>query len=950
MSFGENISTNASDTVAGLTMPILSIVIPTCYNVHNLELCLNTIYEEATGNTEVIVVDSSSDGVAEQFLSNLSLKYLNLQVISNHLPGSYYSSCNHGIRAARGKYILLLSDNLELSPGWLSTLLADFRKDTDTAIVGGLILYKDNTIYNCGIHVGAIGDKLYPYNIFKYRNLEFTPEAYESTEIAALDASFMVIKRDLVYEIGFFDEDFANTFESADYCIRAALNGYEVRYNSNCRAYTNEEKTKIKTNQQHGLNYFNLKWKDKVHVTESTEDTKINIYDINAQLVYLKSPENLKNIELLLKIANRRSSIAEAALWQQKIDEITPIVIDVKPLISFVINYDPNNSKFKGLIDSIQSLLDNSIYEVIIAHNYAHELTSSDVTALADSNIRFKTLPFYDSATLPAIFNQAINQSNGEYVVLINNSFSLIRVDLEQVIKLFQNDDSIGIIAGLVLNPDNTINHAGLILSKTEESNELFIEACLRNIHLENITLESAKVLTASHDLMLIPKDVFIKTGQFPEEYQSVCFEYDFCFRAAMTGIKTVFDPSLSAKLSTSQKVRDILEITEEHLPDITLFYQRNSQYIPTEQIPFTEDEISHPDTNEIENIEDVTEDIESEIITEIETEIETVIREEIAEPVSFDLPLESEIETSFSPRFWQRNYQKATTVLIKSGSALSDILVLTALVNDLLWQFPHLNLYVSGNRNTEDIFRNNSDVKAVIACGSQEEEALESIADVVIDYSGQISSIPEYYNGLPYMDIMGNMTGIKFTRRRIIYQIDSSESDIARQKLSGYIGSGKLIGLQLTTQNDFKRSYPYASQIINELIASNPDMKFVLLGTDELGSESDSVYDCGFHNVSLRDQIAMAGLCDAFLTIDSAFFHIGHNLFQKPTLLISGATNPNLAGNVEAGYHYVRNEKLDCLDCYWQRQCNVECMWELRPELIADSFNKMLSKEIRDL
>lgn len=125
-------------------------------------------------------------------------------------------------------------------------------------------------------------------------------------------------------------------------------------------------------------------------------------------------------------------------------------------------------------------------------------------------------------------------------------------------------------------------------------------------------------------------------------------------------------------------------------------------------------------------------------------------------------------------------------------------------------------------------------------------------------------------------------------------------------------------------------------------------NLRFVLFGKEKLREKINQVYDCADLNVDLRNQIAIASQCDAFLTIDSAFFHIGHNLFDKPAMVICGATNPKLIGNQNKEFYYLRNEDLDCLNCYWQKKCSIECMYNLKPEFIAKEFYKIISNFVK--
>lgn len=299
---------------------------------------------------------------------------------------------------------------------------------------------------------------------------------------------------------------------------------------------------------------------------------------------------------------------------------------------------------------------------------------------------------------------------------------------------------------------------------------------------------------------------------------------------------------------------------------------------------------------------------------------------------------------TSLSPRFWQTDYSKVKSVLFRSSSAIGDALNLTAVTAEMKRQYPHINLYVSGSSIVEDIFRHNSHISGFVKIHSNEELFVEGISDVTIEYNHILDRLVEYKNGCSFMDIYGNIAGIRLSNYDVFYTIEMEEALWALQELKSFTDSNMKIGLQFHSNKDVKRSYPNGVSVVSEIKQRFPDALFVLLGLEPLNETLSYIYDCARQEIPLRKQMALAAQCDAFVTIDSAFFHVGHNLCNKPTLLIAGPTNPNLIGSANSGFLPIRNTKLDCLDCYWTRPCAIECMCNLSASAIADSFGLLVA------
>ena len=97
--------------------PLISIIIPTFNAKEYLELCLKSIgnYEDV----EVIVVnDGSTDGTAVYLLSDIT----NNQFINFQENKGQSIAVNEGVKQAKGKYILLVNDDMVFMKNWREKL------------------------------------------------------------------------------------------------------------------------------------------------------------------------------------------------------------------------------------------------------------------------------------------------------------------------------------------------------------------------------------------------------------------------------------------------------------------------------------------------------------------------------------------------------------------------------------------------------------------------------------------------------------------------------------------------------------------------------------------------------------------------------------------------------------------------------------------------------------
>ena len=295
---------------------------------------------------------------------------------------------------------------------------------------------------------------------------------------------------------------------------------------------------------------------------------------------------------------------------------------------------------------------------------------------------------------------------------------------------------------------------------------------------------------------------------------------------------------------------------------------------------------------------------------------------------------------TSLSQFFWERNYKIKKNVLIKTPSAIGDSFAITTIVNNLKNYFPHLNITIACSNNELDIYLFNPQINGIIKnnCYDSDLFELETDSLEVIDYNHLISILPEYYNGLSYLDIFGNIAGIKLIDRSYHYYMQEKELTKVKSLLKH---TDKIFAIHLNTSKDKKRTYPYPNELVVELLKEYPNCQIINLGLFELEIMDDRIIDAAKLGLNLREQIALSSLASDFITIDSAFYHVGHNLFNKNTFVIFGPTNPNLCGNPENTFYVIQNENLDCLNCYWSIDNKIKCMNELTPKTIIQQIKE---------
>jgi GT2 family glycosyltransferase len=216
----------------------LSLCIVT-YKVRDLlRDCLCSIMEcPSPLNYEIIVVDNGSyDGVADM----ISEEFPSVQFIQNETNTGYTVPMNQALKAGRGKYLVQLNPDTVIHPGAFEALFDFMETHPEAGICGPKVLNHDGSLqkqcrrgesrpwavisYFSGLSSRFPDSKLFGGYLLNYMNEN------ETHPTAGVSGSCMLIRREVIEQIGYLDERFFAWQEDADYCLRAWKAGWQVFY------------------------------------------------------------------------------------------------------------------------------------------------------------------------------------------------------------------------------------------------------------------------------------------------------------------------------------------------------------------------------------------------------------------------------------------------------------------------------------------------------------------------------------------------------------------------------------------------------------------------------------------------------------------------------------------------------------------------------------------------
>ncbi len=228
------------------TDALVSIIIPTKNHCADLRKCINSILEKTTyQNYEILIVDNGSDE-AELFAYYESLKaHTNIRVLPYDIPFNYSRINNYAAKQAKGDYLLLLNNDIEIiTPDWLTEMLM-YAQRPDVGAVGAMLYYPDDTVQHGGVIIGLGGVAGHAHKHFDRNSFGYMGRMLIAQNLSAVTAACILVKTSVFWEVGGLEEEaFAVAFNDVDLCLKIRAAGHLIVHTPHAQAYHYESKSR----------------------------------------------------------------------------------------------------------------------------------------------------------------------------------------------------------------------------------------------------------------------------------------------------------------------------------------------------------------------------------------------------------------------------------------------------------------------------------------------------------------------------------------------------------------------------------------------------------------------------------------------------------------------------------------------------------------------------------
>lgn len=216
-----------------------------------------------------------------------------------------------------------------------------------------------------------------------------------------------------------------------------------------------------------------------------------------------------------------------------------------EPLVSIII---PNKDERDTLNSCLASIWEKSTYtnyEIIIVENNSTEPETFEYYKEIDGKNGVRVVYWKEGFNYSALNNFGYSYAKGDYILCLNNDITVITPDwLERLLGQCQREP-VGAAGVRLYYPDNTIQHAGVIVGIGGVAGSLFVGMSRdRSGYMRKAILQQdLSAVTAA--CMMVDRKAWEAAGGFNTDLAVAFNDIDFCLKVRKAGYLVVYEPNV---------------------------------------------------------------------------------------------------------------------------------------------------------------------------------------------------------------------------------------------------------------------------------------------------------------------------------------------------------------------------------------------------------------------
>ncbi len=219
-------------------------------------------------------------------------------------------------------------------------------------------------------------------------------------------------------------------------------------------------------------------------------------------------------------------------------------VPDPAPLVSIVIPTRDAAPLLRRCIASIDARTRYPEWEIVIVD---HDSQAPDAVALISelaARPSLRVVKFAAPFNYAAECNLGVAHANGAVIVLLNNDVEVENDDwLDHLVGHAVQPD-VGVVGALLLYPDDTIQHAGVVLGLNGTADRPYVGYRRGYPGIAGRATSAQDVSAVVTACAAVRRDVYLQAGGMDESFAVSHNDLDLCLRVRALGYRNVFEPA----------------------------------------------------------------------------------------------------------------------------------------------------------------------------------------------------------------------------------------------------------------------------------------------------------------------------------------------------------------------------------------------------------------------